>query len=62
LDVLIDTPAERGVWQGRTYADAPDIDGAVFVSGEAIGPGEMLPVEIVARRGYDLVGVVSSEE
>ncbi|HID23097.1 MAG TPA: 30S ribosomal protein S12 methylthiotransferase RimO, partial [Planctomycetaceae bacterium] len=38
LDVLIDTPAERGVWQGRTYADAPDIDGAVFVSGEAIGP------------------------
>ncbi|NOX53205.1 MAG: 30S ribosomal protein S12 methylthiotransferase RimO [Planctomycetes bacterium] len=62
LDVLIDAPAGDGVWQGRTYADAPDIDGVVFVTGEGIEAGEMVPVEIVERRGYDLVGVLSPEE
>ena len=33
LDVLIDAPAPQGknVWIGRTYADAPDVDGLTLV-------------------------------
>ncbi|MEX0702179.1 MAG: 30S ribosomal protein S12 methylthiotransferase RimO [Planctomycetales bacterium] len=56
LDVIVDAPVEEGVWQGRTFADAPEIDGTVYVAGEGIAAGDLLPVEITGRDGYDLVG------
>ncbi len=58
LDVIIDTavPEEEGAWIGRSYADAPDVDGVVYVTGEGLGPGSIVPCEIVARSDYDLVG------
>ena len=61
LDVLLDRPhpEEPGVWLGRTYADAPDIDGLVFVTGEDLVPGELVACEIVAAQGYDLIAVPS---
>lgn len=56
LEVLIDAevPEERNVWIGRSYADAPDVDGVVYVTGEKLSVGAMVPCEIVARSGYDL--------
>jgi ribosomal protein S12 methylthiotransferase len=62
LDVLIDEPLEEGAWVGRSFADAPEIDGNVFVAGENLEPGQIVPVEIVERKDYDLVGVVIEEE
>jgi len=59
--VLLDSPLtdQEGVWLGRTWAEAPEIDGIVYVSGfdrpDQISPGLMLPCEIVASDGYDLV-------
>lgn len=61
LDVLIDEQIEEGVWAGRTFADAPEIDSTVFVSGEDLQPGDLVPVEILERRDYDLIGVVSED-
>lgn len=59
LEVLIDRPHpdEPGVWIGRTYADAPDIDGLVFVTAENVAAGQLVPCEIVAAQGYDLIAV-----
>jgi ribosomal protein S12 methylthiotransferase len=59
LDVLLDVPVEgeRDVWIGRTTADAPDVDGAVFVTGKKLKAGQFVPTEIVASREYDLIGV-----
>jgi len=59
LDILIDRdiPGEEDAYVGRSYADAPEIDGAVYVTGENLAPGQIIPSEIVAARGYDLVGV-----
>jgi ribosomal protein S12 methylthiotransferase len=56
-NVLIDqaVPGESRVWIGRTYADAPDIDGVVYVTGRKLRPGQIVPCEIVASKGYDLV-------
>jgi ribosomal protein S12 methylthiotransferase len=56
LDVLIDTPdPERSRhYLGRTYADSPEIDGMVRVTGRGIRPGELVSCEIVAADGYDL--------
>ncbi len=56
LDVLIDEQVQENVWVGRTYADAPEIDGTVFVQGENLTIGQFVPVEIVGTQDYDLVG------
>jgi ribosomal protein S12 methylthiotransferase len=57
LDVLLDArvPGERDVWIGRSYADAPDVDGLVYVTGKHLAAGQIVPCEIVASREYDLV-------
>jgi ribosomal protein S12 methylthiotransferase len=60
LEVILDqsVPAEENVWVGRSYADAPDIDGAVFVTGgkQRLGAGQIVRCEIVSAREYDLIG------
>jgi ribosomal protein S12 methylthiotransferase len=58
-DVLLDSPlpGEENVWLGRSYADAPDVDGLVYVTGEDLAAGQIVPCEIVATSDYDLVGV-----
>ena len=57
LDVLIDAPAPEGrhLWLGRTYADAPDVDGVTWVRGTELQPGDLVSCEIVAAEEYDLV-------
>jgi ribosomal protein S12 methylthiotransferase len=57
FDVLLDAPVpgERDVWIGRSYADAPDVDGLVYVTGKRLAAGQIVPCEIVASREYDLV-------
>jgi ribosomal protein S12 methylthiotransferase len=57
LDVLIDAavPGENNAWTGRSYCDAPDVDGVVYVTGEELTAGALVPCEIVGRSGYDLV-------
>jgi tRNA A37 methylthiotransferase MiaB len=59
FDVLLDAPVpgEKNAWLGRGYADAPDVDGVVFVTGKKLKVGQLVPVEIVATSDYDLVGV-----
>jgi len=57
LDVLLDAASEEpGVWIGRSFADAPEIDGVVEVEGVGLAVGQMVPVEILSRQGYDLAG------
>lgn len=64
LDVLIDSPVEgeQNLWLGRSYADAPEIDANVIVSGEGLKPGDLVPVVLEARQDYDWVGSVSTGE
>ncbi|MBS0262162.1 MAG: 30S ribosomal protein S12 methylthiotransferase RimO [Planctomycetes bacterium] len=62
LDVLIDDQIDDETWVGRTFADAPEIDGSVFVTGQDLIPGEFLPVLIEARQDYDLVGSAIRED
>ncbi|MEX2027341.1 MAG: 30S ribosomal protein S12 methylthiotransferase RimO, partial [Pirellulaceae bacterium] len=59
MDVLIDAPVagEKNAWIGRSHADAPDVDGVVFVTGKRLQAGMLVPCEIVAHREYDLIGV-----
>jgi ribosomal protein S12 methylthiotransferase len=56
-EVIIDGPidGQPGSYIGRSYADAPEIDGAVYVSGEGLAAGQIVQCEIVAARNYDLI-------
>ncbi len=61
MTVLIEASArekgQRGsvVSVGRSYRDAPEVDGVVLVRGE-FAPGTMLPVRITSAMPYDLLG------
>jgi ribosomal protein S12 methylthiotransferase len=56
LDVLVEGVNE-GVSVGRSYRDAPEIDGLVFIEGEA-PVGEIVPVHIGGALTHDLTGVL----
>lgn len=54
IDVLIDEVDEDGA-VGRSSADAPEIDGNVFVSAEeTLKPGDMVRVRVTESDEYDL--------
>ena len=55
LDVLIEGCGD-GLSVGRSYRDAPEIDGLVLIEGE-LPVGEMVPVRITGAMEYDLIGV-----
>ncbi len=58
FDVLIDGYLpEEGVYVGRTYMDAPGIDGTVYVeTARTLMSGEIVPVKITGAEKYDLIG------
>lgn len=57
MDVLIDEIDEDGDAVGRSSADAPEIDGNVFITSEQkLGPGQMVRVRITDSSEYDLFG------
>jgi ribosomal protein S12 methylthiotransferase len=48
---------DAGAYSFRTKADAPEIDGVVYVESEAeIAEGDILDVEITAGEGHELIG------
>jgi ribosomal protein S12 methylthiotransferase len=47
-------PVEGVISLGRSYRDAPEIDGYVLVEGE-LPPGEIVPVRITGATAYDLI-------
>jgi len=54
LRVLVEKPTKTG-WQGRSHADAPEIDGTVTVTGPA-AVGQFCNVTITGAAEYDLIG------
>ena len=59
LDVLVEG-RDKGISIGRSYRDAPEIDGLVFIEGDA-KIGELVPVRISGAMAYDLTGVIAQE-
>ncbi|AFV76234.1 30S ribosomal protein S12 methylthiotransferase RimO [Thermus oshimai] len=58
LEVLVDELPEPGLAVGRTYRDAPGIDGVVYVETDGtVRVGERIPVRITRAEVHDLHGV-----
>ena len=59
LNVLIEGYGD-GIFVGRSYRDAPEIDGYVIVEGQ-VKVGEIVPVKITGAMMYDLTGVPAQQ-
>ena len=56
-EALVEYPVEEGVYSARTYAEAPEIDGVLFIKSEReLIMGEYVKVRITAVSDYDLIG------
>ncbi len=70
-EVIQDTEDESGlfdeqrwehVYVARTYADAPDVDGLLFIqTDEELMSGDFAEVKITAAAQYDLIGEIADE-
>ncbi len=63
LDVMIEGKvADEPAYVGRTYMDAPNVDGYIFVNtGELFMSGDFVRVKVTGASGYDLIGEVYDE-
>lgn len=57
-EVLVERrdPEHQDCWLGRSYADAPEIDGLVRFRAANCRAGQFVTVQITSSDGYDLVG------
>lgn len=64
LDVMVEGRLpEDGVYITRTYMDAPEVDGYVFVASNwNLMSGDFLTVKITGADEYDLIGEIVEEE
>lgn len=59
FDVLIEgrIAEEENVYIGRTYMDAPSVDGFLFVSSDReLMSGDLVKAKVTGAKGYDLIG------
>jgi len=57
-DVLLEEEVQgEGLWIGRAYMQAPEVDGLTVVAGKGLEPGAVVPVRITRRNGVDLEGL-----
>ena len=63
LTVLIEGKVvDEPVYVGRTYMDAPNVDGLIFVNGEELlMSGDFVRVKVTGASEYDLIGEVYDE-
>ena len=60
LDVLVEG-FDNGISVGRSYRDAPEVDGYVVIEGKA-EVGDIVPVKITGAFAYDLTGVLTEQK
>lgn len=55
--IVDDSEDDDGVAIGRTTADAPEIDGIIYVTTDThLEPGDIVDVKVTANQEYDLIG------
>lgn len=54
--------ADEAAYVGRTYMDAPGVDGYIFVqTGEILVTGDFVTVKVTGAVDYDLIGEIYDE-
>ena len=59
IDCIVEEIHSNGVVVARSYRDAPEIDGLVYITTEEyLTPGEIVKVKIQNATHYDLYGII----
>jgi len=59
LEVLVEEPSPEwpGLYTGRVWFQAPEVDGVTYVSGPKVKPGRIVMADIEQAQSYDLVAL-----
>ena len=56
IDCIIESLNEDGTITARTYKDAPEVDGLVYIkSNEPVVPGDIVTAKVIGAIEYDLI-------
>jgi ribosomal protein S12 methylthiotransferase len=58
VEVLIENRLEDELWEGRTWFQAPEVDGGVIVTGTELAVGQRVWINVRDSLEYDLMGEV----
>jgi ribosomal protein S12 methylthiotransferase len=58
LQVLIESRVGEGVYLGRSYREAPEVDPKIIVRGDGLNPGDFTNVQITSAYAFDLAGKI----
>ncbi len=56
VKVLVEGKSERNRFLGRSQAEAPEVDGLIYIKGEKLKVGDFVKVKITKALDYDLIG------
>lgn len=59
MEVLVEAahPEWPGLFTGRAWFQAPEVDGVTYLSGEQVSPGRMVMADVEEAKVYDLVAL-----
>ncbi|MEW6027763.1 MAG: 30S ribosomal protein S12 methylthiotransferase RimO, partial [Planctomycetota bacterium] len=56
MEVIIDSAGKKGIYIGRTYGDAPEVDGNIIVKTRAkLSAGDIVNTRVTGNKNYDLI-------
>jgi ribosomal protein S12 methylthiotransferase len=58
-DVIVEEKIEENLVKGRTFFQAPEVDGTTYIRSEKLGSGSFVSVKITDAHEYDLAGEVA---
>ena len=58
-DVIVEEAIEESLFKGRTYFQAPEVDGTVYIRAATLDLGSFVRVKITDAHEYDLAGEVA---
>ncbi|MBW1746342.1 MAG: hypothetical protein JRJ25_08570 [Deltaproteobacteria bacterium] len=56
LNILVDEKSENNLFIGRTYFQAPEVDGITYINSNQLQQGRFAGIKITDAFEYDLVG------
>ncbi|GAF90182.1 unnamed protein product, partial [marine sediment metagenome] len=57
-DVIVENTTEENLFQGRTFFQAPDVDGITYIYSEQLEIGSFVSIRVAGAFEYDLTGAV----
>ena len=62
MDAIIDKSGKNGLYLGRIYGDAPEVDGNIIIRSKTkLSAGDIVNIKVTGSKDYDLKGELADE-